>query len=142
MRKIGIGSLVVGFLVMGLLPLSVHAQVPGRTVTFNIPFAFMVGDTKLPAGKYEIAKVADWSFRITNLETHQSVMFATEATPILPTPAKSFTLYFNLYGDQYYLSKFYHRGETAGDMIPMTDAEKELAKKVPATVKTIIGKTT
>lgn len=142
MRKIGIGSLVLGFMILGLWPLSVHAQTPGKAISFDVPFAFAVKDTKLPAGKYQIAKLADWSYRITNLETHQGVMFATQATPVLPEPAKSFTLYFNLYGDQYYLSSFYHRGTTAGDMIPMTDAEKELAKKEPAKVKTIIGKTT
>lgn len=138
MKKIWIVGLVLGVLALGLLPRTLSAQ---PNVSFNIPFAFMVGDTKLPAGKYQIAKLADWSYRITNLESHQSVMFATEATPILPTAAKSFTLYFNLYGNQYYLSQFFHRGTTAGNMIPMTAAEKELAQKGPAKIKTIVGKT-
>ncbi len=139
MRKIGIGSLVVGFLALGLLPLSVYAQVQASTVTVDIPFAFMVEDAKLPAGPYEIAKVQDWSYRITNKKTHQQVEFMTESTPI-STPVKSFTLYFNVYGDQYYLSKFFHRGRTEGDLLRQTDAEKALAEKGPAKIKTVTEK--
>jgi hypothetical protein len=137
MKKIGFLGLVLGFLALGLLPRAASAQ--ANVVTVDIAFAFLVGDTQLPAGKYEIVKVKDWDYRITNLKTHQNVMFTTEATT-MSTPAKSFTLYFNVYGNQCYLSKFFHQGKTDGFMIPQTAAEKALAQKGPAEIKTVIRK--
>ena len=138
MKKIGIVSLVLGFLALGLLPRTVSAQ--ANVVKIDIPFAFMVQDTKLPAGTYQIAKVKESSYRISNLKGDQKALFPTEPTTS-PTQVKSFTLEFNVYGDQYYLSKFFHQGKTEGFMIPQTAAEKTLAQKGPATTKTIIAKT-
>jgi hypothetical protein len=137
MKKIGMVSLVLGFLALGLLPRTVSAQ--ANVVTIDIPFAFMVENTQLPAGTYEIAKVKNWSYRISNLKGDQKVMFATEATTN-PKAVASFTLVFNVYGDQYYLSKFFHQGKTAGDAIPQTAAEKALAQKGPVTTKILTGK--
>jgi hypothetical protein len=145
MKKIGIVSLVLGFMVLGLLPRTVSAQ--ANVVKIDIPFAFMVQDTKLPPGTYVITKMGAWNYRISNLKGDQKAMvttpkgdqkamFSTESTTS-PTQVKTFTLEFRVYGDQYYLSKFFHQGKTAGFMIPMTAAEKELAKKGPVTTKTI-----
>jgi hypothetical protein len=134
MKKIGIVSLVLGFLALGLLPRAVSAQ--ADVVTIDIPFAFMVENTKFAPGTYQITKVADWSYRVSDLKGDQKVMVTThEATN--PTPVSSFTLFFNAYGDQYYLSKIFHQGKTSGDAIAQTAAEKELAKKGPATIKTV-----
>jgi len=138
MKRIGIVSLVLGFLALGLLPRTVSAQ--ANAVKIDIPFAFMVQDTKLPAGTYEIAKVSDGNYRITDQKTQQKVIFMTEATSI-SKPVASFTLFFNVYGDQYYLSKFFHQGKTSGYMIAPTAAEKALAQKGPVTTKTVIRKT-
>jgi hypothetical protein len=136
MKKIGIVSLALGFLALGLLPRAVSAQ--ANVVTIDIPFDFMVKDTKFPAGTYKITKVEKMSHRISNLKGDQSVMFITEATTN-PTRVASFTLVFNVYGDQYYLSKFFHQGQTSGYLIPQTAAEKELAQKGPVTTKTVTG---
>ena len=138
MRKIGIVGLALGLVALGLLPRIASAQAAG--VVVNIPFAFTVENTKLPAGTYEIAKIKDWNYRITNQKSHQQAMFMTETTPIAQ-PVASFTLFFNAYGDQYFLSKFFHRGRTSGDMLRQTDAEKALAAKGPAKVKTVVEKT-
>jgi hypothetical protein len=137
MKRIGIWSLVFGFLALGLLPRTVSAQ--ANVVTIDITFAFIVADTPLPAGKYEITKVRDWDYRIVNLKSHQNVMFTTQSTT-MSTAAKTFTLYFNVYGDQCYLSKFFHQGKTDGFMISQTAAEKALAQKGPAVIKTVIRK--
>ncbi len=136
MKKIGIVSLVLGFLALGLLPRIISAQ--ANVVTIDIPFAFMVENTKLPAGTYEIALVKNLVYRISNPKGDQKVMVTTQVTTI-PTPVESFTLIFNAYGDQYYLSKFFHQGKTSGNMIPQTAAEKALAQKGPATTKTVTG---
>lgn len=136
MKKIGIVSLVLGFLALGFLPRTVSAQ--ANAVTIDIPFAFMVENTKLPQGTYEIALVKNLIYRISNPKGDQKVMFTTQATTN-PTPVESFTLVFNVYGDQYYLSKFFHQGKTSGYMIPQTAAEKELAQKAPPTTKTVSG---
>jgi hypothetical protein len=134
MKKIGIVSLVLGFLALGLLPRPVSAQ--ANVVTIDIPFAFVVKDTKLPAGTYKITKVSELSHRISDLKGNQEVMFITQPTT-KPTPVATFTLFFNVYGDQNYLSKFFHQGQTSGYLIPPTAAEKELAQKGPVTTKTV-----
>jgi hypothetical protein len=134
MRKIGILSLVLGFLALLLLPQAVSAQ--ADVVTIDIPFAFLVGDTMLPAGTYQITKIKDGNYRIANLKGDQKAMFMTE-TATNPTPVASFTLMFNAYGDQYYLSKFFHQGMTVGDALRQTAAEKELALKVKPTTKIV-----
>jgi hypothetical protein len=136
MKKIGIVSLVLGFLALGFLPRTVSAQ--ANVVTIDIPFAFMVENTKLPAGTYEIALVKNLIYRISNPKGDQKVMFTTEATTN-PTPVASFTLVFNVYGDQYYLSKFFHQGKTSGYALIQTAVEKALAQKGPVTTKTITG---
>lgn len=136
MKKIGIVSLVLGFLALGLLPRTVSAQ--ANVVTIDIPFAFMVENTKLPPGTYEIALVKNLIYRISNPKGDQKVMVTT-GVATNPTPVESFTLIFNVYGDQYCLSKFFHQGKTSGYMIPQTPAEKALAQKGPVTTKTITG---
>jgi hypothetical protein len=90
----------------------------------------------LPAGTYQITKISDGNYRIANQKGDQKAMFMTE-TATSPKPVRSFTLMFNVYGDQYYLSKFFHQGMTVGDAIPQTAAEKELAQKVKPTTKII-----
>lgn len=137
MRKIGIVGLVLGFLALGLLPRAVSAQ--AEVVTIDIPFAFMVDTTLLPAGTYQITKIKDGNYRIANLKGDQKAMFLTE-TATNPTPVKTFTLMFNVYGDKYYLSKFFHQGMTVGDALRQTAAEKELAQKVKPTTKILYEK--
>jgi hypothetical protein len=137
MKKIGIVSLVLGFLALGLLPRPASAQ--ADVVTIDIPFTFMVGDTKLAPGTYEIAKVDTWSYRISTPKGDQKVLFTTEATT-MQKAAPSYTLYFNVYGDTYYLAKFFHQGQTSGFLLVMSAAEKALAAKGPATTKTVTSK--
>jgi len=134
MKKIGIVSLALGFLAVGLLPRVVSAQ--AKEVTIDIPFAFIVEDTPLPVGTYKITRVSELSHRISDLKGTQEVMFITQPATN-PTPVATFTLFFNVYGDQNYLSKFFHQGKTSGYLIPQTAAEKELAQKVPVTTKTV-----
>jgi hypothetical protein len=134
MRKIGILSLVLGFLALLFLPQAVSAQ--ADAVTIDIPFAFTVETTMLPAGTYQITKVKDGNYRMANLKGDQKAMFMTETTTI-PTAVASFTLMFNAYGDQCYLSKFFHQGKTVGDALRQTAAEKELALKVKPTTKIV-----
>jgi len=137
MRKIGILCLVLGFSALGLLPRAVFAQ--ADVVTIDIPYDFMVENTKLAAGTYQIIKVKDGNYRITNPKGDQKAMFMTE-TATNPTPATSFTLMFNVYGDQHFLSKFFHQGMTVGDGLRQTAAEKELAKKMPPTTEVVYQK--
>ncbi len=137
MKKTAILGLALGLLALGSWPRAASAQ--ADVVTIKIPFAFIVNDTKLPEGTYKITMVNPTSYMIADLKGEQKAMFTTE-TATIPKPAASFTLYFNVYGDQYYLSKFFHQGKTVGDGSPQTAAETELAAKMPAKTKTVTGK--
>jgi len=132
MKKIGIVSLALGFLAVGLLPRAVSAQ--ANEVTIDIPFGFIVKDTPLPAGTYKIIKVDQWNHRIAEVNGTKEVMFMTQAAKIDPAEPL-FTLFFNVYGDTHYLSKIFHQGWKDGYLIPPTDAEKALAQKEPVTTQ-------
>jgi len=137
MKKIGMVSLVLSFLALGLLPRTASAQ--AEHVSIDIPFDFMVENTKLPAGTYEISRVRTWDYRIATPRGDQTALFTTQ-TVKNPTRAATFTLYFNVYGDTYYLAKFFHQGEYSGYQLAPTEAEKALAAKIPVTVKTVTRK--
>jgi len=97
----------------------------------NVPFAFAVGDTKLPAGKYEIKTLDDNSSNVLELRSadgHTSVVFDTQdaLTRGEQIPSKT-ELVFNKVGDQYFLYQIWVAGSAAGNEVPKSRMEKRLA---------------
>jgi hypothetical protein len=137
-------SLVLSVLAVGLLPRAVSGRgqsqsgIATASITFKISFAFIVNDTKFPAGTYTFTKVNKMNYRISDPKGEHKLWITTESTTI-PEPAQTLKLYFNVYGDQYYLSKFFYQGRRLGAALSPTAAEKDLANKVPVRIM-IIGK--
>jgi hypothetical protein len=98
----------------------------------NVPFAFAVGDTKLPAGKYEIKQLDNISPKVLELRSadgHTSVVFDTEDAQTRgddQTVSKT-ELVFDKVGDQYFLSQIWVSGSTSGNDVPKSRMEKRLA---------------
>jgi len=97
----------------------------------NIPFAFAVGDTKLPAGKYKIRTPDDNAPSILEIRSDNgrtSVVFDTEnAQTRDDQPANKTEQVFDKVGDQYFLSQIWLSGSESGSELPKSRMEKRLA---------------
>lgn len=118
-------------LVIGLgAAMAASAQIEGdMTIEANIPHAFVVRDTTLPAGKYTI-KVADDATSLNVLEIRSAnartaVLFETEDIQTNRAPGKS-ELIFDKIGDTYFLSQVFLKGDNSGNQLPKSRMERKL----------------
>jgi len=111
---------------------SANAQTLQYRLTANIPFDFSVAGEKLPAGKYWINRAqqgnGDMVIQISSVDGHSNVTRLT--IPVFADkPAKTSSLVFNRYGDEYFLSKIWPIGGSTGRELTKSRAERELARK-------------
>ena len=104
------------------------STVPG--IQANIPFAFQVGDTTLPAGKYEIKAVDDNEPNVLEIRSDnggKSIVFETQdAQKREDVVAKKTELVFDKVGDQYFLSQVWVVGTATGSELAKSKMEKSL----------------
>ena len=103
----------------GALTVSANAQTAGtQKVVANIPFAFNVGNTNLPAGKYTISVLNPTSDRqvlqIRNTNGRSSAIVSTIASN--GNVSDDARLTFKRYGDRY----FFSQAQIAGDPTTFT----------------------
>jgi hypothetical protein len=98
-----------------------HAQSAARA---NVPFAFKVGTTQMPAGTYAIRNDAGSSVvMVRNVQTGTSVL----AMGRRESPSKKTDkLIFHRYGSQYFLTAILASKGSQGMVFPATRREKEL----------------
>ncbi|HEX5885698.1 MAG TPA: hypothetical protein VFY67_14250 [Pyrinomonadaceae bacterium] len=101
-------------IVAGVLTISAQAQTSSaQKVIATIPFAFNVGETRLPAGKYTITVANPTSDRkilqIRSANGRSSAMTVT--TSVVGNVADKTKLVFQRYGDRY----FFAQTQMAGD---------------------------
>jgi hypothetical protein len=120
--------------VLMLAASAVFAQSERGTIV-NIPFAFNVGEKRLPAGEYRIQpyrRDTDKVWLIQNREQHTG-------TFVMTIPARSNSvreeaqLIFNRYGEQYFLSQVWTPGTNTGIELPVSRQER--AVEVAATTE-------
>ena len=96
-----------------------------RSVEAKIPFDFLVGGKKLPAGKYTVETgVAQSAMVVRNRETKQAAISITQGLEVRAGSRPR--LVFHRYGDQYFLAKVIT--DTSGMELPKSKAEREAAK--------------
>ncbi len=96
---------------------------PGDTVV-NVPFAFLVDGQTLPAGHYIVAITDVHHVRISNSQ-NAGLYVATHGA--LRTNSDGSKLVFHRYGDTYFLSAVWVTGNTTGQELARSRAERELA---------------
>ena len=118
-------------LVIGLgAVMTMQAQIETDvTITANVPHAFVVRNTTLPAGKYEV-RVADANDNSTVLEIRSAkgkmaVFFETEPFDEVRPAAKT-ELVFDQIGDQWFLAKVFLKGDNAGNQVEKTKMQRRL----------------
>jgi hypothetical protein len=104
------------------------STIPG--IQADVPFAFQVGDTTLPAGKYDIKALDDNEpnvLEIRSVNGGKSIVFETEdAQKREDKVAKKTELVFDKVGDQYFLSQVWVEGTPTGSELAKSKSEKRL----------------
>ena len=118
-------------LVVGLgATLAANAQIDsGVTIRANIPHAFVVNNTTLPAGTYEI-RVADDDADLNVLEIRSvnrkiAVLVDTESTEAKRIMQTS-ELVFDKIGDTYFLSRVFLSGDQSGNQLVKSKRQRKL----------------
>jgi hypothetical protein len=115
-----------GILTTLMLALLISVPLSAQTIaTATVPFDFTVGQTRMPAGTYQISPLAHGAIVVRDGKTAKSVasVFRWEdAGKGDSTP----TLVFHRYGDEYFLSQV-SRGHGNGVMqLPTSKLEEEV----------------
>jgi hypothetical protein len=121
------------FVVASLFVLSivVAAQVAkaDEPMLVNIPFAFVAGNTTLPAGEYRVQKLDGNSavllIRCSDASTAAMVLSNTTQAKKIQTQSK---LVFKRYDNRYFLSQVWAEGSIRGRELLKSRAEKEAAQ--------------
>jgi hypothetical protein len=102
-----------------------RAQEP---MVVNIPFAFVAGETTLPAGEYRVQKMDGNSavLLINCKEPNDSILVLTIAAYRGKQQEQS-KLVFNQYNDHYFLSQVWSAGFSTGRELHKGKREKEIA---------------
>ncbi len=93
----------------------------------DVPFAFHVGDTALPAGDYQISEARGLlNFRQTKGKLNIFHLVTPASRPGTTPDAK---LKFTRYGDEYYLTNLWNAGSKEGLAVPPSKGQKALAMR-------------
>ena len=113
-------TLIVAFTVA--VPV-VHAQ-SSIIMTANVPFAFSVGQSQLPAGSYAVREINDRATLIQSKDGHDKVLGLYN--PAGPSKSDETKLVFDKVGDHYFLTQIWTSARGQGLAIPESKLEKEL----------------
>lgn len=98
-------------------------------IVVNIPFDFTAGDAQLPAGEYTVKMVGPTNhlLLISRRDAGESAFIPSHpaAAAQIQTETK---LIFNRYGERYFLSEVWRAGYRAGQQVPKSGREKEMAQ--------------
>ena len=107
-----------------------NAQIgSGVTIRGDVPFTFMVGDTTLPAGKYEIRAMDQMPgvLELRSVNGHTAVFFDAENVDAKVNQTSTKTeLVFDKVGDKYFLSQVWVAGGDTGSELVKSRMEKRL----------------
>lgn len=113
MKKLSYTLMIVVLVTLGAIAAQAQTNNPQRVVA-QIPFAFSVGKTTLPAGKYAISVLNPSSDRtvlqIRSVDGRESAMILTNS--VHSAPADNAKLVFERYDDRYIFSEAQMAGAT------------------------------
>ena len=111
---------------------SANGQSSTRSVA-NIPFDFVVGDSTLAAGKYDVRAMTSTgaTLRISNTENEESAIRLSSTLTQLNINDKG-KLVFHRYGNQYFLAEVWTAGERSGRKLTKSAGEKAVEREIAA----------
>jgi len=117
-------------LAVTIYPAKAHAQIIGN-LEVNVPFQFHAGSTKFPAGKYIIHTLENSNLQVMEISSADgstSALFEVEPAEASSTPAKT-ELFFNKYGNRYFLTKLFEEGSADGNQVLKSGYEKRISEQ-------------
>jgi hypothetical protein len=119
---------ILSLVVTSLILIASSARAQSFTKA-DVPFAFNVGQKRMPAGTYEvkIEGVASDMILIRNIETRESAL--SIAGYEAPQSAEG-KLVFNHVGNQYFLSHVWRESGSQGMRLPISKRERGLTKEL------------
>ena len=125
--KRNLNSLMTIVILVAAFAVSAQAQTAGAQKELaNIPFAFNVGKTTLPAGKYTVTVVNPSSDRkalqIRSSDGRSSAI--TQTVGVIGKASDKAKLVFHRYGDQYFFAQAQMAGETVSLAAVKSSAER------------------
>jgi hypothetical protein len=114
---------------------SAQAQSLANRARFNIPFDFVFGDKKFPAGQYSVGRALqssdDLVLSIADRAGRSKAVQLSNAVITLQANTRA-VLVFHRYGDQYFLAQVWQAGATVGRQLHVSKKEREIHKQLVA----------
>jgi hypothetical protein len=116
------------FALIGLALATAPVYAQTIRVKANVPFEFIVGQQKLPAGEYTIQSInLDGSvLELRDSDQQANGMVITNRCESL-RPSAQTRLIFHRYGNRYFLAQIWAAGNSAGRELPKSRRELDLA---------------
>jgi hypothetical protein len=132
-----VSRLVALVMAGAILTTTAAAQVRGHQ-TYDIPFAFLVGKTICPAGRYTVTTAASSGvLRIQKEDGSKSVMFLARLEQATGGPKRS-SLVFHRYGDTRFLSQVRPALESSYAQLNRSSVEDDLAMRWSKPQETVV----
>ena len=114
---------------MALTTMASTRVAQAQELVVNIPFDFVAGNMKLPAGEYSVKVVAPERtlLLMARQEAAASTFINTNAVVRTEIQTES-KMIFNRYGDRYFLSEIWTAGNSRGRRLLKSTREKEMAQ--------------
>jgi hypothetical protein len=100
---------------------AVHAQ---KILSADVPFAFAVGSSQMPAGAYEVAQLGDRATLIETADHHDKVLGLYNYAG--PSKVGENKLVFDKIGNSYFLREIWTSAKGQGLSVPESQLEKEI----------------
>src|ERR1700735_68534 len=121
---------LIGILSLVVMSVMLNATAQAQAVAkANVPFAFNVGSTQLPAGTYEIQAISDNAVAIKSHNSSAGALSLVQHDPPRKTGSK---LVFHRLAGQYFLTEIWGAPGSTGKVIPLSKKEMNLEKELRA----------
>ena len=121
MKRNVFGALMTLIVACAIAVPTVHAQ---SMLTADVPFAFTVGSSQMPAGAYEVAQLGDRATLIETRDRHDKVIGLYNYAG--PSKVGETKLVFDKIGNSYFLREIWSSAKGQGLEIPESKLEKEI----------------
>lgn len=120
------------FAILGLLLTLAASQTlasqGARRLVVNIPFEFVAGQERLPAGRYVISRVARDAGRALLIRSADGRTSVTVLTNASDAGGEQPQVSFKRYGEQYFLARVWTPGGDSARTLPASRLEKQLQR--------------
>ena len=121
---------VFGLMLMSAAFTGASAQTV-RTIFIHVPFEFVVGEKRLPAGDYVVRRLAHDSEKALLVRSADGKVSASVLTNTVGTraDASKAQLVFTRYGEQYFLARVWAPGANTARALPKSRIQRSLERE-------------